>query len=138
MRLLFISSNVGGLYPSELLPSCLSLPTSPRSKRNMETWVDAIVGCLKYELPDMIYLNMQEMGGKHKENVDVLSRPDNMLSQTLDLLCSRLTARYLSERKRLWASRLVFCTGRPCSDESRLLLWRKMRQQLNVVDAGKT
>eukprot|EP00960_Hanusia_phi_P035361 751654-Hanusia_phi.AAC.4 len=109
--------NVGGLYPSELLSS-----DAPKSRyddaTSMETWVDGIVGCMN-ELPDIIFLNMQEMGGKHRENVAVLSLPDQMLSQSLSMLCSKLKSRYSSHRRRLWASRLVFCTGIGLSEVSR-------------------
>jgi len=82
----------------------LAVADSARAAR----WCDRIVSAIDSQSPpDMLVLHLQEVGGKHKENVPLLLRKGDILSETLHDVTLRVQQLYHDAGSAVWISKLV-------------------------------
>jgi hypothetical protein len=71
-------------------------------------WCNRIVSAVDSKsLPDMLVLHLQEVGGKHKENVPLLLRKGDILSETLHDVTQRIQQLYQDAGSAVWISQLI-------------------------------
>ena len=108
MRLQIITHNVGGLYTEEKLDPATYTGPSPMDERRVDKWCEKVLSCIdRPSPPELLVLNMQEVGGLHKENLALLMRQGDILPKALNMLTRRIRQLYSDAATPVWISKLV-------------------------------
>jgi len=71
-------------------------------------WCTAVVSNVEIspDLPDLLVVNVQELGGKHKENLALMLRQGDILPKTFSTLSQRIRELYKCAGSEVWISKL--------------------------------
>jgi len=77
-------------------------------ERRVDKWCDKVLSCIdRQSPPELLVLNMQEVGGLHKENLALLMRQGDILPKGLNMLTRRIRQLYSDAATPVWISKLV-------------------------------
>eukprot|EP00286_Rhodomonas_abbreviata_P005465 CAMPEP_0181334224 /NCGR_PEP_ID=MMETSP1101-20121128/26128_1 /TAXON_ID=46948 /ORGANISM="Rhodomonas abbreviata, Strain Caron Lab Isolate" /LENGTH=248 /DNA_ID=CAMNT_0023444151 /DNA_START=359 /DNA_END=1101 /DNA_ORIENTATION=+ len=109
MRLHIVTCNVGGMFPDDPIDESGDHP-SKETMDKVAMWKDAIVSRIEVldELPLLITICIQELGGKCKTNVEKLSRPGDVFASMICQLQDAINALYVAKGRSIWTGELAF------------------------------